>query len=130
MKKSFVAVCLLMSVGIVSVTLLLGTGTLMAAAAPAQPSATDLTEGKTIFITKCSLCHGPTGDGKGPNSATLNPPPANFNNPKMWKGDMAKQIQNVVTNGKGMMPPQNLKPEEARAVVAYVTQTFKPKTTK
>ncbi len=128
MKRSFLAVYLLGFVGIIGVTALLCGGG--AAAAPAQPSAADLSQGKAIFIEKCSLCHGVNGNGKGPNAATLNPRPRDFNKAEFWSGDMVKKIQNAVTSGKGMMPPQNLKPEDTRAVTAYVIQTFEPKSVK
>ncbi len=35
-------------------------------------------EATQIFATRCTPCHGPTGGGDGPASATLNPHPRNF----------------------------------------------------
>lgn len=35
-------------------------------------------EAEDLFSTRCALCHGPNGDGKGPTAAALNPPPRNF----------------------------------------------------
>ncbi len=35
-------------------------------------------EATQIFATRCTPCHGPTGAGDGPASATLNPHPRNF----------------------------------------------------
>lgn len=128
MKRSFLATCLVILVSVVSLTAFLGGGA--TAAAPAQPSAADLSLGKAIFLEKCSLCHGVNGNGKGPNAATLNPRPRDFNKPNFWSGDMVKKIQNAVTDGKGMMPPQNLKSDETRAAIAYVIHTFKPETAK
>lgn len=40
-----------------------------------------LNRGKTAFRTMCSSCHGKNGDGQGPSSAGLIPPPRNFTAP-------------------------------------------------
>lgn len=42
---------------------------------PAQDPAAEATQ---IFATRCTPCHGATGGGDGPASATLNPHPRNF----------------------------------------------------
>ncbi|MEO7120317.1 MAG: cytochrome c [Ginsengibacter sp.] len=33
-------------------------------------------EGRTLYITNCTPCHGPKGKGNGPAAAALNPKPA------------------------------------------------------
>ncbi len=123
MKRSVLPMCLLTLVGVVSVVLAPADGA--AAASSAQAPTADVSQGKTLFLNNCSLCHGPNGDGKGPNAATLNPPPANFTTPKFWSGDVAKKIRNAVKNGKGLMPPANLKDDEVQAVMTYMSVTFK-----
>ena len=37
-----------------------------------------LRDGQTAFTQYCYGCHGPNGDGHGPASATMRPPPRNF----------------------------------------------------
>src|SRR5664280_1114659 len=41
-------------------------------------SARRLNNGEHLFVTYCSACHGVNGDGKGPASIGLRPPPRNF----------------------------------------------------
>jgi mono/diheme cytochrome c family protein len=38
----------------------------------------DLESGRKLYIRSCAVCHGKNGDGKGPISRHLNPPPKNF----------------------------------------------------
>jgi mono/diheme cytochrome c family protein len=53
-----------------------------ATAAPAAPPTTavtpDVAKGKEIFAQRCVPCHGPSGHGDGPASASLNPKPRKF----------------------------------------------------
>ncbi len=43
---------------------------------PADPRA--VSEGKSLFLTNCSSCHGNQGEGDGPAAAGMSPPPANL----------------------------------------------------
>lgn len=45
--------------------------------APAK--APDLTRGERLYADNCASCHGINGDGHGPDSAKLDPPPIAFN---------------------------------------------------
>ena len=42
-----------------------------------------IAKGKEIFTAKCALCHGETGDGKGPGSTSLPLKPADLTDGKM-----------------------------------------------
>jgi mono/diheme cytochrome c family protein len=42
-----------------------------------------IAKGKEIFVAKCALCHGETGDGKGPGAANLPLKPADLTDGKM-----------------------------------------------
>jgi mono/diheme cytochrome c family protein len=81
--------------------------------------------GANIFTSKCMICHGPNGDGKGRSAALLNPKPRDFTYPAFWQGDVEKKIFETVRNGKGMMPSFNLKSEEINAIIIFMAQTFK-----
>jgi len=105
----------------IMVGICLGVAFLWSGSAPA--AADDL--GKNVFMSKCALCHGPKVDGKGPAAATLTTPPGDFTSPKFWEGNVEKKISDSVVSGKGVMPAQNLKPEEIKAVTDYITKTFK-----
>src|SRR2546422_8321702 len=37
-----------------------------------------IARGKDIYTTRCAVCHGDTGDGKGPAGVALPPKPSNF----------------------------------------------------
>ena len=44
----------------------------------AAADASDVEAGKALYDMNCSSCHGMTGKGDGPISATLNPKPRDF----------------------------------------------------
>lgn len=54
-----------------------------------------LAHGSALFLKNCVPCHGSSGDGKGPASVTLSPPPANF---RQIQPD-ADYIQKVLREG-------------------------------
>jgi high-affinity iron transporter len=64
---------------------------------PAAPSAT---RGKRLFDENCAACHGERGDGKGPNAAGLNPPPADFTAPQFIHGETPYDFYHVISLGK------------------------------
>ena len=84
-------------------------------------------QGKTLFESKCALCHGKSGNGQGPASASLNPPPADFSNPDFWHRMNENKIADTIRNGHGMMPAFDLKPEQINAIIGYMSHTFKKK---
>lgn len=46
---------------------------------PLTPSAApDLARGEQLYAQNCAACHGATGNGKGPDSVGLDPPPIDF----------------------------------------------------
>ncbi|MCC7109110.1 MAG: c-type cytochrome [Deltaproteobacteria bacterium] len=46
-----------------------------AAGASAERPAVDLARGRQLYATRCAVCHGADGDGRGPVAASLDPPP-------------------------------------------------------
>jgi mono/diheme cytochrome c family protein len=82
--------------------------------------------GKALYESKCLMCHGADGKGNGPAATAFNPKPADFSNPDFWKRkDIDKFITDTVENGHGMMPAFNLKPGEIKAIIDYLSHTFK-----
>ncbi len=68
-------------------------GTSGTSAAEATATATQ------IFATRCTPCHGPTGMGDGPASASLNPHPRNFHD-KEWQAKVTDEhIQTIIKVG-------------------------------
>ena len=59
-----------------------------------------LSRGKTLFEQNCTPCHGPSGEGNGPATATLNPRPRNFTQPQGWtNGYRLTEIYKTLTEG-------------------------------
>jgi mono/diheme cytochrome c family protein len=82
--------------------------------------------GKDLYNSKCQICHGVKGDGKGSAATYLNTQPADFTSPKFWDTHNDKQISDAIENGRGEMPAFDLKPGEIKAITDYITHTFKP----
>jgi mono/diheme cytochrome c family protein len=84
-------------------------------------------QGRSIYENKCQMCHGPKGDGNGPAAAAFNPKPASFTDSKFWKQkDIDKTITNTIEHGHGIMPPISLNPGQIKAVIDYISHTFRP----
>ena len=64
---------------------------------PSVASAAD--DGVSTFATYCSACHGDTGKGDGAASASLDPKPANFADPKFWAGKDDAYLTKVIKEG-------------------------------
>ncbi len=93
---------------------------------PGSGKGAEYDRGKNLYENKCQMCHGADGKGNGPASAAFQPKPADFTNPDFWKRkDIDKFITNTVENGHGMMPAFNLKTDEIKAIIDYLSHTFK-----
>jgi len=87
-------------------------------------------KGKTLYTNKCQFCHGIRGDGKGPAAEPLLGHPVDFTNPKSWHKDVEKEIEHTIKKGKEMMPAFDLEPDEIKAIIFYMSDTFKKETQK
>lgn len=82
--------------------------------------------GRALYEEKCVICHGANGKGDGPAAAALSPPPKDLNSPEFWKQKNVDQIiTNQVKNGKGAMPAFRLSEEEIKAIIDFMSHTFK-----
>ena len=85
-------------------------------------------DGKTVFGTYCSACHGAEGAGDGAASAGLDPKPANLNDAEFWKTRDEASVRKVVTEGGAAVGKSPLmaawgavlNKEQLDAVVKYV----------
>ena len=110
-----------------------------AGTAPPQESAevapqTVAVDGREIFKENCAMCHGPTGDGRGPGAAGLPVKPADFTSPDYPGKRSEEQVEQIIHKGgtalglNAAMPPWGsvdgstplLTDAEIRAVAKYV----------
>ncbi len=81
--------------------------------------------GKRFYQDKCRFCHGIKGNGKGPASEPLFGHPVDFTDPDFWRNNIDKKIADTIRNGKEMMPAFDLKQAEIKAIIYYMSHTFK-----
>ncbi len=86
---------------------------------------TEYKKGQDLYNNKCHICHGKKGEGNGPGAVAFSPGPANFTDPKFWRGDVDKKISDTVKNGRPPMPAFNLTPDQIKAIIYYMEHTFK-----
>lgn len=93
----------------------------------------DVAKGKEIFSQRCVPCHGSTGHGDGPASASLNPKPRKFADGQ-WQNQVTDDyIEKIIKMGGaavGKSPAMPSNPDlNDPAVVAgirTVVRSFKP----
>ena len=85
----------------------------------------DYERGKALFNEKCQLCHGVKGDGNGPAAAAYDPQPANFTDPKFWKDNPSKKINDAIRSGYRAMPAVDMKADEIKPIIDYIEHAFK-----
>lgn len=89
-----------------------------------------IARGKEIYTTTCAVCHGDTGDGKGPAGAALPLKPSDFrdkagvaemrDNYWFWRISEGGQVEPFKSKGSAMPPWKGtLSVEDRWAVMAY-----------
>jgi mono/diheme cytochrome c family protein len=81
--------------------------------------------GQGVYSDKCAICHGQDGKGNGPGAAVFSPSPADFTSPAFWQNTSNAKITDTIENGHGPMPSIDLSPSQIKAVIEYMSQTFK-----
>ncbi|HED05574.1 MAG TPA: c-type cytochrome [Ignavibacteria bacterium] len=89
----------------------------------------DILNGKKIFKTSCSSCHGTNGDGNGVLSKNLNPKPTNLLNDTFMDAISPFQIYNTIKLGISgtSMPPFNLLSDKEVWDVAFYVGSLRYK---
>jgi len=84
-----------------TVICLVGAIALMTAIAPISSvsAAGAEDEAKTLMSDRCAACHGENGDGHGPGSSYLVPPPKDFHNPEWQKSVTDKTLVTAIVQG-------------------------------
>ena len=90
---------------------------LAAAMALATASVFAADDGKSLYETKCALCHGKGGVAKPAGKGSRN-----FNDPAFQAAMSVDAIATMTNDGKGKMPAyrSTLKPDQIRAIAAHV----------
>jgi len=91
-------------------------------------------QGKRVFYQYCVWCHADASPAGPSNRSNLTPVPPVLNDGSVLNGQSDEYLQNIIALGGSamgkspMMPPygQTLKPEEIRAVIAFVRVISQP----
>lgn len=67
--------------------------------------AEDLSTGEAVYAENCAACHGPNGQGDGPDSAGLAAPPTNFTDQEFMAQRSATDLYQAVKAGAGEFMP-------------------------
>lgn len=100
---------------------------------PVAPSDEAHKAGEALFQGKqrsvnCAICHGKTGDGKGPLASQYDPPPRNFACAKTVEGIPDGQLFWIIrfgSPGAAMPPHSRLKDEQVWQLVLYLRHLAK-----
>lgn len=81
--------------------------------------------GEAVYQLHCLRCHGPSGDGKGPDATALIVPPRDFHSPESTaKTDY--ELRTIIIWGIVFSPMHGwwdrLSVDEIRAVIGYIRQ--------
>jgi len=85
----------------------------------------DYGAGESLFKNNCQFCHHLKGDDNYPTAYYLQFKPKDFADSDSWKGLDEQKIATTIQKGKGAMPPINLKPEERKSIIDYMTHKLK-----
>lgn len=89
-------------------------------------SGSEENKGKELYDKNCEICHGIKGDGNGPAAASFSPGPRDFTDPKFWQNNVDQKITDAVENGVGVMPASDLNGDQIKAIIDYMSRSFKP----
>ncbi len=87
--------------------------------------------GKELYTANCATCHGTSGQGDGPASATINPKPRKYKTEPFKFGDDIASIYNTLIKGSPgtSMPSFALLPPQDLMALAHYVRTFVPNPT-
>jgi mono/diheme cytochrome c family protein len=66
-----------------------------------------LTRGRELFVINCQMCHGQTGEGRGPIAPFLANKPADLTSPVVQSKSDGSLFLTITNGVKGKMPPLN-----------------------
>ncbi len=95
-----------------------------AATAAAAPAAAVATEARSLFASRCAMCHGATGKGDGPAAGSINPPPRDYTD-AAWQATVTDaDLARVIVEGGGALGKSPMMPAgpDLRDKPAVVTE--------
>src|ERR1035437_1071633 len=75
---------------------------------PVKPTAQSQARAKEIYGVDCVICHGDTGNGKTDLAKDMQLTLANWTDPKTLAAKPDQELFNVIRNGKGKMPAEEV----------------------
>lgn len=84
-----------------------------AEANPVNPTPEQMDMAKKMFGYDCAMCHGENGNGQGNMTSTLKTPVKNWQDPATLKGLTDGDLFYIIKNGKGDMPPEGGRQNDA-----------------
>ncbi len=88
-----------------------------------------LEEGRKLFSSNCTQCHGTSGAGDGPSAAGITPPPTNFLNSEAMESSTPTRVFNTLKLGIKNTPMRafgELSDEQLWALSFFVTSLRHP----
>ena len=99
----------------------------------AESVAQEKNEGKKLYLTYCSGCHGESGKGDGPAAKALPAKPANHTDGAVMNQLSDKYLFDIITKGGAsakkspVMPAWgNLKEKQVREIIEYIRSLASP----
>ena len=99
----------------------------------AESVAQEKSEGKKLYLTYCSGCHGESGKGDGPAAKALPAKPANHTDGAVMNQLSDKYLFDIITKGGAsakkspVMPAWgNLKEKQVREIIEYIRSLASP----
>ncbi len=100
---------------------------------PADSFAQEKNEGKKLYLTYCSGCHGESGKGNGPAARALQAKPANHTDATVMNQLSDKYLFDIITKGGSsvgkspVMPAWgNLKEKQVREIIGHIRTLASP----
>jgi mono/diheme cytochrome c family protein len=101
--------------------------------------ATEVEDGKVLFVTYCETCHGTNGDGNGPAAAEFVLKPRDFalaafkfDTDADWQRGTNHDLTNVIKEGAAVFGGSNLMPawgqlsdDEIQKLIVYIRSLHK-----
>jgi mono/diheme cytochrome c family protein len=90
---------------------------------PVKPTEKSQARAKEIYTMDCAICHGTNGDGKTDLARDMELTMVDWTDPKTLADKPDKELFNVIRNGKGKMPSEEVgraKDDEVWNIIIYI----------